>query len=381
MRARRERKNLKEQMENLRRLTLYNHMRSVNRGGGSGAGNRILANTRTGATGREGANAADVSAIEIHIEPGVGNGGTVTDNLGRVVSPPFVSGSNSAGRIPGINTINGVPRGPGAVFSGGRGAGHTRTGSADDDFGSPGLTDTNAGGSVGSAAYVSGAGGSRNYGFGNTGVGESLGGNSGVATGISESEITGNDLNGGRGGSVSVTNVAAAAGRRNGLGGSSATVVSLAGVRATSRGRGMGANGGRGMLNTGGPSTVSRGVVGVGGVFTSRGSTNPNAMNVGVGTIGATSIGSSSSYPGISGVSRAFSGAVGGVTGANIVGSRRRTGATGFASSNRLGAGTEIDNDFEPELRDNGSFNPDITDTDDTEESEIRSGSNTRFRG
>lgn len=383
LKAKRERRKLKEQMEYLRRLALYNSIRGAHRVTGSGYGNAVYPNTRRGGTGSVGSNGAARDEIEIHILPGRDNGGIGAVIPGTEISPPFISGTGAGGTIVNADIRRGLPGSVGGVTSGGRRSSGVYRNRGNEGIGAPGMEDTNAGrsgiggrigmdgvGFVGGSGSVSEVGGGGNFGLGNSRLGGSLGGNSALAAGILGAGITSRgvrNLDGGSTSRASVSSVTATTSRRTG-GGGSATVVGVVGSRTSTSGSGIGANGGsRGLGYEGGDTTTSESI-GVGGGFTNSGTRNSHSLNVGAVAIGATSGGSRSGAPGIGGVSRALSGAVGSASAGNAAGSTGRAGGTRLFSGDGFGADTYRARYFGPGVYDSGSLNSDVIDNDDAEE-------------
>lgn len=359
---------------------------------GGGIGNALYPNRRTDRAGSAGGNAAGGEAIEIHIIPGVENGGVVAGNTGRGSSPPFSSGNNAGGSIGNMYIGSGQPGSAGVITNGRRlsSGGYSNLGTG--GIGVPNMEYTNAGSSIiGRRMGVPGAGivgrggsaseerGGDNFALGSGGVVGSSDRNSELATGIVRARITGNggrNLEGESNSRASISTVMATTSRRNGGGGRAAAVVGVVGARTTTRGGGIGLNGESDVFTNGDPGMISRRLVGAGGVVTTEGTASSNNVNVGSGAIGI--IGSRSGVPGIGRVSTASSSAVGNVRGSNVGGSTGTARATSFAAGNNMGVGSEGNSYFVPDVDDDENSNPDF---DDPEEAGRRSPYNTRFHG
>lgn len=353
-------------MEALKRLAWVNSMRRVN-SIGTGVGHANFPNRRFDGSGSADAATGSGTDIEIHVIPNGGNEGIVVDNSRRGTPPTFNSGSSMGSSVHNAGIRNGVLGSAGVTSNGGRGAIRGSIDRSNGDFGAPRRPASNVVSSVGSGAYGAEVGDAGNFGIRNSGVGRSSVGNSDLTGGIIRDGIIGNggrNFNGRSNTRSSITGITAAASTRTGNGGTSSALVGVAGVRATSSRSGLGPNDGTRRLSNGDPVMANSGLVGVGGAFSSSGASDDNFLNLGAGTVGASYGGRrGSGVPGMRGVSRAFSGAVGvnEGTAASIGG---RAGASSFARGSSL-FGAESRDEVGPTLEDNELDGPDASPTDD----------------
>lgn len=257
-------------------------------------------------------------------------------NSGRGISSPINSGSSAADNIHTITIGDGAPGSAVVATDSGITGIRGRTNLGFNGLGSPGSVDTNGdssltGGSmgttgvglVGSGANAYAVGGARDFGIGNSGGAGSLGANSRVSAGIVGAGISssaGRSSNGASNLGVSIRNIAAAASSRNEGARDSDAVIGVAGLGMTTGGSGVGANGGAGTLTNRGSDAGNGGLVGVSGIVATRSNRHPNDVNVNVGAFGASVLNrrrmagpglrlGNRAFSGVSGVSRAISGA------------------------------------------------------------------------
>lgn len=340
-------------MDTLRRLTYINSQWRGNSLAGMGVGNANFPSARRVGSGVGGATTGARDSIEIHLIQDGGTRGNLVGNSGMGNLQPFNSGTRVGGRIYSGDIRGGLAGSSGLITDEGRRGSRGSSVFGNNESGAPGTVDSSVDSSVGSGGYSSRVVGGGNVGFGNSG---SLGGNTDVAAGIFRGGATGTMggiRNGNSVASVSVGNVAATEARRTGGGGSSAAMVGISGTTMTSRGNGIGANGGVGTFDNAGRD-VSRGdAVAVGGVFSSRNVGGLNSLNVGTAATGGSFLGSRRSGSSrIGGGSEIFSGAAGSYNEGAAPGSGGRARARAFASGNNI-FGADDEDELGSNLDDN----------------------------
>lgn len=238
LKAKKERRQMQQEITQLRQLALSNYNRGVYSARRSYGSRGNFPTVSTGVDARGGANNAGHSAIEIHILPGVefrGSGTGVAGNLGSM--------SRRRGGIPSRN-------------DGANGYGTGNSGRAGNTAPVSDIGET----------ISSGSGGSRHIGGDVSGIGR-------VAS--NRAAVVGNI---GVGGSA----LSAMGGGRD----ASATV-GVADLRVITLGSSVARNGGAGGLGNGAGDSVAGGLVGVGGVVSTLGPGDRNDVDVRVGAVGA----------------------------------------------------------------------------------------------
>lgn len=367
-------------MDTLRRLTWITSQGRGNSLAGRGVGNENFPSTRRVGSGVGGATAGAGDSIEIHLIQDGGTRGNVVGNSERGIPQPFNSGTRVGGRLYSGDIRGGLVGTSGPITDGDRRGSLGSSVFGHNERGAPGTVDSNVDSSVGSGAYSSTAVGGGNVGFGNSG---SLGGNTDVAAGIFRGGATGTRggiRNGNSVASVTVSNVAATEARRTGGGGSSAAVVDISGTTMTSRGNGIGANGGVGTLDNAGRDVRRGDAIAVGGVLSSRNVGGRNSLNVGTAAIAGSYLGSRRSGSSrIGGDSEIFSGAAGRYNEEAAPGGGGRAGARAFASGNIFGADEE--DELGSNLDDNEGSSLGETDLANANTLALRRRYDTGFRG
>lgn len=384
IRAKKERRRLQEQMDTLRRLHWVNSVGRANSLTGRGVGNTNFPRTRPVGSGVAGATTGAENAIEIHLIQGGGNGDNVVGNSGSRNTHPFISGSAVGGSRDSVDIRGGVPGSPGVINDGGRRGSLGTSAFGNNRSGASGRVDSTVDSSVGVGSYSSRAGGAGNVGFGNSAGGGSLDGNTGVDAGIVGGGITGNVggiTNGGSVTRVSVSNIAATESGRTGAGSGSAAVVGILGATRTSRGNGIGTNGGGDRFGNAGPDMTSGGIIGVGGMVSTGGVRGRHNGNIGTGAIGASYLGGErSGSSGIGGGSRSISRAGGSFSEGAAAGRGGRAGGSGFVPGNGIFADEDGD-ELGPNTEDNEGSSLGETDVGYRNALEVRRGFDTGFRG
>ncbi|XP_077551355.1 uncharacterized protein LOC144165117 isoform X1 [Haemaphysalis longicornis] len=390
LKAKREKRLLKEEIERLKHLTLLNSLRTASLAGGRGLGLQNLNTVARDGTRIPADNLGSRDVVEIHITPTQG-GGPGVDMSARGSSRPFLLGNNARGGNDALDITSSVPGNPSLmnsfdrVINGGRTSfNHERTGgvgAADFTAAASDIARINAvanAGVRGSGGVTSGIGRGRNFALGIHSDGRSLEGN-----------IREGDRFGGSGPPVTagrVMNAGSISGidRRAGGGtGSRATRVSTAAAAVVSVARtgrsGVGGEGGSGSLTGYGPRAVSGGVVGSSSAVSTTATANPSSTYIGVRSAGAAFTGSRSSSGTDTGGDSSFVGSISSGT------AGRGSGIAESSVSSRgrdyLGSRRGTNNLLRLEEVGDRDIGFDDGDNGDDEEIEVRSGNRDGYRG